>query len=195
MKRLIKKFLESLDEPFFKPLVLWLWPGYRRSKEGYMSYYQVFLQYFITQKVFRINGKVPWPVDFRSKVIDWQKIEKGTCSEPGDNMGTYINASGGLKIGNNVLMGPNVIIATTNHYKYDHRKTSKTKGVVIGDNVWIGANCSIVAGTEIGDNVTIGAGCYVRGRIPSNSTVTVDENSLKIIPKTKDFEVDVTQSD
>ena len=192
MRRLIKSLFDRLDNPVFKPFVLWLWPKYRRSSEGYMPFYQVLRIYFIPQKVLRINGKVPWPVDYRSKIIDWQKIEKGVFSEPGDNMGTYINASGGLKIGNNVLMGPNVIIATTNHYKYDHRKTSSTKGVVIGDNVWIGANCSIVAGTEIGDNVTIGAGCYIRGKIPSNSTVMVDEKSLQIIPKAKDFEVDVT---
>lgn len=192
MKKLIKSFLELIDEPLIKGYVLWLWPGYRKTKEGYMPYYQVLAMYFVSQKILRINGKVPWPVDFRSKVIDWQKIEKGECSEPGDNQGTYINASGGLKIGNNVLMGPNVIIATTNHYKYDHRKTSITKGVEIGDNVWIGGNSSIVAGTKIGNNVTIGAGCYIKGIIPDNCTVMQDSKSLIIKPKTKEFEIDVT---
>lgn len=190
---MIKRILLWLDEPLFRALVLWLWPGYRTTKEGYMHYYQVLFQYFFTQKILRINGAVPWPVDFRSKVINWKMIEKGICSEPGDNPGTYINASGGLKIGDNVLMGPNVIIATTNHYKYDHRKTSNTKGVEIGNNVWIGANCSIVAGTKIGNNVTIGAGCYIKGEIPDNCTVMVDLKSIKIIPKDKEFEVDVRQ--
>ncbi len=192
MKRFLKSILTSLDEPLFKPFVLWLWPGYRTSSKDYMPFYQVLRMYFIPQKILRINGGVPWPVDYRSKVINWRMIEKGNFSEPGDNPGTYINASGGLKMGNNVLMGPNVIIATTNHYKYDHSKTSNTKGVTIGNNVWIGGNVSIVAGTEIGDNVTIGAGCYIRGKIPSNSTVMVDSNGLKIIPKSRDFEVDVT---
>ncbi|MBI1307625.1 MAG: acyltransferase [Bacteroidetes bacterium] len=158
-----------------------------------MMYHEVFRRYFFFQKILRINGSVPWPVDFRSKVISWELIEKGTCTEPGDNPGNYINASGGLKIGHNVLLGPNVIIATTNHYKYDHRKTSHTKGVEIGDNVWIGANCCIVAGTKIGSNVTIGASCYISGEIPSNCTVSQDSSLLKIIPKTRDFEVDVTK--
>ena len=72
---------------------------------------------------------------------------------------------------------------------------SHTKGVEIGDNVWVGANVSIVAGTEIGDNVTIGAGCFVSGKIPSNTTVIVDLASLKIIPKTKDYEWDCTKDE
>lgn len=192
MKRFLKSILNSLDEPLFKPFVLWLWPGYRPSSKDYMPFHQVLRMYFIPQKILRINGGVPWPVDYRSKVINWRMIEKGSFSEPGDNPGTYINATGGLKIGNNVLMGPNVIIATTNHYKYDHNKTSNTKGVTIGNNVWIGGNVSIVAGTEIGDNVTIGAGCYIRGKIPANSTVMVDSSGLKVIPKSREFEVDVT---
>jgi len=136
------------------------------------------------QKLLRINGRVPWPVDFRSKIIGWEKIEKGVCCDPGDNPGLYINASGGLKLGNNVAIAANTTITTTNHDMYDHRKISPVKGVEIGNNVWIGANCSIVAGVKIGDNVTIGAGCVIRKDIPSNSIVVFDEkNGLKIVRK------------
>ena len=59
---------------------------------------------------------------------------------------------------------------------------SKT-GIEIGDNVWIGANCSIVAGVRIGDNVTIGAGCTVRKDIPSNSFVIQSDDCLSITKK------------
>lgn len=143
----------------------------------------------------RVNPSVPWPVDFRSKILDWHKIEKGICCDPGDNPGIYINAAGGLRLGNNVNIGQNSIITTTNHYKYDHRKLSTNQGVIIGDNVWIGANVSIVASTEIGDNVTIGAGCFIRGKIPSNCTVIVTQESLEVIPKTKPYEWDCTKDE
>ena len=160
-----------------------------------MKHYQVIRHYFFWQKILRINGKVPWPVDFRSKIVDWPKIDKGICSDPGDNPGIYINAAGGLKIGNNVNIGQNTIITTTNHYKYDHRKRSHTEGVSIGNNVWIGANCSIVAGTTIGDNVTIGAGCYIKGDIASDQTVVLSDTQLQFIPKKKAYEWDVTKEE
>lgn len=143
----------------------------------------------------RLNSQVPWPVDFRSKIVDWPKINKGICCDPGDNPGIYINAAGGLTIGNNVNIGQNSILTTTNHYKYDHRKRSKTEGITIGNNVWIGANCSIVAGTKIGSNVTIGAGCYIKGDIPDNCTVTQSANHLSITDKTKGYEWDCTKEE
>ena len=50
-------------------------------------------------------------------------------------------------------------------------------------NAFIGANCSIVAGVRIGDNVTIGAGCTVRKDIPSNSFVIQSDDCLSITKK------------
>ncbi|PCJ65655.1 MAG: hypothetical protein COA58_09625 [Bacteroidetes bacterium] len=189
---IFKNIAGRLDDNLLRAFVKWLWPRYRRPRIGYMKNYQVLRAYFFYQKILRINGNVPWPVDFRSKIVDWPNIEKGICSDPGDNPGIYINASGGLKLGNNVNIGQNSILTTTNHYKYDHRKKSHTKGITIGNNVWIGANVSIVAGTTIGNNVTIGAGCFIKGSIPDNSTVIISDKSLDIIPKTKDYEWDCT---
>lgn len=192
---IFKYIADGLDDNVLRKLVKWFWPKYKRPRKGYMKNYQVLRQYFFFQKVLRINGSVPWPVDFRSKVVDWPSINKGICSDPGDNPGIYINASGGLKLGNNVNIGQNSILTTTNHYKYDHRKKSHTVGITIGDNVWIGANVSIVAGSEIGDNVTIGAGCFIKGKIPSNCTVVLSSNANEIIPKNKAYEWDCTQDD
>ena len=42
------------------------------------------------------------------------------------------------------------------------------KPVKIGNNVWIGANCTVLAGVEIGDNSVIGAGSVVTKSIPKN---------------------------
>jgi len=181
LKKILKKILLSIDQGFTKSLVCWLWPQYRKINVGYMPYYQVLQFYFISQKVLRINGKVPWPVHYTSRVIDWQKISKGTFTEPGDNLGQYINASGGLIMGDNVLLGPNVVIASTNHYRFDFLKKSSKQGIEIGDNVWIGANATILAGSIIGSNVVIGAGCVISGEIPDNCTVKMRSNNYEII--------------
>lgn len=194
-REIVKNIFQGLDDNFFRWLVKLAYPAYQRPRKGYQANYKIIANYFIAQKILRINGNVPWPVHFTSKVIGEEHIEKGLCCDPGDNIGIYINAYGGLKIGNNVNIGQNTCISTTNHYKYDHRKLSHTKGVEIGDNVWIGANCSILAGSKIGNNVTIGAGCVIRGIIEDNCTVIQGDNSLKVIPKTKDYEWDCTKEE
>ncbi len=172
-----------MDPWIFKPWIKWCYPHFEHLYEGDEYYYQLFRRYFFMQKILRINGSVPWPVDFRSMVIDWKKIQKAPTTYPGGSPGCYINASGGLIIGEQVTIGPNVVIATVNHSHHDYRKTASKKGVKIGNRVWIGANCSIVPGANIGDDVTIGAGCYIRSEIPANSIVKQSDEQLIIIPK------------
>jgi acetyltransferase-like isoleucine patch superfamily enzyme len=41
--------------------------------------------------------------------------------------------------------------------------------IIIGNNVYIGINVTILSGTKVGDNVIIGAGSLVRGELKSNS--------------------------
>jgi acetyltransferase-like isoleucine patch superfamily enzyme len=43
------------------------------------------------------------------------------------------------------------------------------RGIVVGDNVFIGMGAMVMPGAEIGDNVIIGAGTVVRGKVPSGS--------------------------
>jgi acetyltransferase-like isoleucine patch superfamily enzyme len=185
--------MKQLFEILLKPLIHWAYPQFKRNK-GYMTYRQVFREYFIMQKLVGFHRSVPWPVHFTSTVRGWQHIKKGICCDPGDNMGVYINATGGLQLGNNVNIGENVAITTINHYKYDHRKKGYKNGIVIGNDVWIGANCVITAGVTIGDNVTVSAGCVIRQDIPSNVTVTSGSASLNFAPKRK-YEWDCTQDE
>ena len=112
---IIKNIAQVLDDNILRKYVKWLWPQYIRPREGYMKNYQVLRQYFFWQKIMRINGQVPWPVEFRSKIVDWPNVEKGICCDPGDNPGIYINASGGLKLGNNVNIGQNTILTFSIH--------------------------------------------------------------------------------
>ena len=186
MKKIFKKFLIFFDDKIFRIIVKFFYPKYKRPRNGYVYNFQIIHRYLFMQKIIGFNRSVPWPVDFRSKILGHEYIKKGIMCDPGDNIGIYINAYGGLIIGDNVNIGQNTVITTTNHDVYDHRKLSKNKmGVIIGNNVWIGANCSIVAGVKIGNNVTIGAGCTIRKNIPSNTIVIHKELQLKLIKKRK----------
>ena len=78
---------------------------------------------------------------------------------------SYINVCyGNVVIGNNVAIGPGVrIIAYTNAYEPGKKVTEirLQKDVVIGDNVFIGANSTILPGVTVGNNTVIGAGSVV----------------------------------
>jgi acetyltransferase-like isoleucine patch superfamily enzyme len=54
--------------------------------------------------------------------------------------------------------------------------------VKIGNNVFIGDNCTILPNTSIGDNCVVGAGSVVRGKFPENSVII--GNPAKIVMKT-----------
>lgn len=124
-------------------------------------------------------------------MIGWEHIQKGILCDSGDSPGVYIYAYGGLKLGDNVEMAANTVIVTTNHDKYDQRRIRGQQGITIGSNVWIGANCVILAGSTIGDEVTIGAGCVISGTIPSKCTVTQGSRALDIKPKSLEYQWDI----
>jgi len=89
---------------------------------------------------------------------------------------------GNIYVGNHVMFGPNVTIATANHpinIKLRKRALQYNKEVHIGNNVWIGAGTVVVPGVTIGDNCVIGAGSVVVKDIPAN-TVAVG-NPCKVI--------------
>lgn len=76
-----------------------------------------------------------------------------------------------IYVGNCVMFGPNVTVATAGHpilpslrekaYQYN-------MSVHIGNNVWIGAGALILPGVTVGDNTVIGAGSVVTKDIPAN---------------------------
>ncbi len=92
--------------------------------------------------------------------------------------------SGGLHIGDDCLIGPNVAITASN-YRYDDitrpiaQQGSTSKGVRIGNNVWIGANTSVLDGAEIGDGAIISPNSVVSGKIPANAIAS--GNPAKVI--------------
>jgi maltose O-acetyltransferase len=76
-----------------------------------------------------------------------------------------------VTIGDDVMMGPNVVISAATHPVDPTERISGRElafPITIGNRVWIGASVTILPGVEIGDNTTIGAGSVVNRSIPAN---------------------------
>lgn len=89
-----------------------------------------------------------------------------------------------VKIGNNVLIGPNVSIYTAGHPIHaDTRKTGYEYGapITIGDNVWIGGNSIILPDVTVGSNSVIAAGSVVTKDVPEWTVVA--GNPARVIKK------------
>ena len=102
--------------------------------------------------------------------------------------GVYANSNltivddGHVYVGDKVMFGPNVTIATANHPiepTLRARGLQYNKDVYIGENTWIGAGVIVVPGVRIGKNVVIGAGSIVTKDIPDN--VVAVGNPCKIL--------------
>ncbi len=90
--------------------------------------------------------------------------------------GGSICAASSVRIGHSCLLGANVTIADTDFHaidpinrRYNNRSTDiEVAPVVIGSNVFIGTNATILKGVQIGDNSVIGAGSVVVKDIPAD---------------------------
>lgn len=77
-------------------------------------------------------------------------------------------------IGDNVMIGPNTLIATVGHplSPMGRRKhLGIARPVTIGNDVWIGGNVVILPGIKIGNNVVVAAGAVVTKDVPDNCVV------------------------
>lgn len=88
------------------------------------------------------------------------------------NSGCRFQDQGGITIGDGVLIGHNVVLATLNH-DIDPRKRSTLHPapILIGNDVWIGANATVVPGVTIGGGAIIAAGAVVTKDVPPNVIV------------------------
>lgn len=93
----------------------------------------------------------------------------------GDNVYANFNLTlvddANIYIGDKVMFGPNVTVATANHPILPELREDAlqyNREVHIGRNVWIGANTVMVPGVTIGENTVIGAGSVVTKDIPAN---------------------------
>ena len=91
---------------------------------------------------------------------------------------------GHIYVGDRVLFGPNVTVATSNHplnSRLRRQEMQYNRDVYIGENVWIGSNSVILPGVRIGKNSVIGAGSVVTKDIPER--VLAFGNPCRVIRK------------
>lgn len=91
------------------------------------------------------------------------------------NYGVMIFCHHSITIGENCQFGPNCVV-----YDHDHKHSKEIgfiagefekKPVVIGKNVWVGANSIVLKGVTIGDNAVIAAGSIVTKDVPAGTTL------------------------
>eukprot|EP01033_Poteriospumella_lacustris_P003308 gene3308-2440_t len=79
---------------------------------------------------------------------------------------------GGIKVEDDVMIGPQVCVVTENHpLNPADRKALVTKPITIKRNAWIGANATILPGVMIGENSVVAAGAVVSKDVPPNTVV------------------------
>lgn len=88
------------------------------------------------------------------------------------NSGTVIYSGNGVTIGDAVLIAANCTLAATNHAIGDPDRRIRDQGfqpsrggIMIGDDVWLGANVVLLDGARIGQGAVIAAGSVVRGAV------------------------------
>ena len=153
-----KKILFS----FYTIFASWL-PISQRSK------FAKILRYFFAKKICSLGKNVN--IERRAYFTPALKI--------GDNSGIGINSEiyGPVSIGENVMMGPEVIIYTSGHNFSNceipiiKQGATETKEVIIDDDCWIGRRVIIMPGVHIGRGCVVGAGAIVTKDIPSFSVV------------------------
>lgn len=88
------------------------------------------------------------------------------------NAGCQFQDQGGIEIGDDVLIGPQTIIATLNHDPDPEKRGGMIpKPVKICDKVWLGARVTICPGVTIGEGAVVGAGAVVTKDVPPRTVV------------------------
>jgi acetyltransferase-like isoleucine patch superfamily enzyme len=102
-----------------------------------------------------------WSDIQRAKIF----VGRGATLRVGHNSrinGAHISVSTGVDIGNNVRIGPNVVIMDDDfHDAASHFSAGKTSAIHIHDNVWIAMGAMVLKGVTIGEGAVVAAGAVV----------------------------------
>lgn len=108
----------------------------------------------------------------------FHEIGKGLTIGDNSSFGEYsfFGCAGGIYIGNDVIAGQNIRFHSENHKFSDVSKLIRLqgntrKGIIVEDNVWIGAGAVFLDGSYVGEGSVIGADTLVTGHYPPNSVI------------------------
>ena len=134
---------------------------------------------YICKRLFYKFGK---NINIEPKVIFYNLKESTIGDNSGIGLGSYI---GTIQIGNNVMIGPEVVILSLDHEYQDLEVPIRYQGfridrpVIIEDDVWIGTRSIILPGVRIRQGAIIAAGSVVTKEVSNYSIV--GGNPAKII--------------
>lgn len=103
-------------------------------------------------------------------------IEIGDHVHFNNNVMVNADMGGRIKFGRDVIVGPNVVMRASNHKFSDPQVPVRKQGhmagtIMIGDDVWIGANAVILANVTIGQGAVVAAGAVVTKDVASYTIV------------------------
>ncbi|RCR53583.1 acyltransferase, partial [Vibrio harveyi] len=100
--------------------------------------------------------------------IDNKVFIRSLFSSPG----LYINASNGIKVGKNLLIGPNVSIISSSHdISKGYPAKANVGSIIIGNDCWLGDGVKILPEVIIGDNTVVAAGSIVNKSFPKGGCI------------------------
>ena len=113
----------------------------------------------------------PFYTDFGKNITVGENVFINACCHFQDHGGVVIGD--GCQIGHNVVFATldhgNVVFATLDHgLSPEDRKHTYPAPIVLGKNVWVGSNSTILQGVTIGDNAVVAAGAVVTKDVPAN---------------------------
>ena len=108
----------------------------------------------------------------------FSKFGKGLKIGSNSAIGRFseFGAAGGIEVGSDVIMGSYISFHSENHNFNDSSKLIRaqgvtSKGIKIGNNVWVGAKVTFLDGCEVGNNSVVAAGAVVNSIYPDNSII------------------------
>ena len=106
----------------------------------------------------------PFYTDFGKNIVVGEEVFINACCHFQDH--------GGVVIGDGCQIGHNVVFATLNHgLAPEDRKYTYPAPIVLGKNLWVGSNATILQGVTIGDNAVVAAGAVVTKDVAPNTIV------------------------
>lgn len=162
------KYLRRIKLSFF------FWRRQRKAELKYFLRYPAFRAYYLNRHAI-IEEKKKVRIGKGARIMEYviirpfgQAVSIGAHSD----VNSFTVIYGGVSIGDNVMIAPHCMLATGNH---DYIQTERpmrfagslSKGpIVIGDDVWIGANCTVTDGVHIGRGAVVAANSAVTKDVP-----------------------------